>query len=244
VKPFNQDTDLNSNQGNDSELEFILQVDDLQSVISYNGGDQMEMTYEMKQSNLGKRIPSERPTLSDMYSTVESECKRAKLREDGTIYDVEDNKMEQKCSTNMIYDMKTLFGSLKGKGKIEVEAFFEQIQGTKPKLRKREIKSIFKEKNMDLFFQSLSKKLRNLAKDHNKNMDEIHMLFMEVSCDFDDLQRLLEGQMENHKWSMLEDLAIQTDPNSMEFEHVVKQKGLSQVRKRKRFLELMESQNK
>ena len=73
------------------------------------------------------------------------------------------------------------------------------------------------------------------------SMDQVHMLFMEVSCDLEELEKLLNGQKYSDKWSMLEDLAIQSDPTSMEFEHVVQAKGLSQVRKRKIFLELMEN---
>ena len=73
------------------------------------------------------------------------------------------------------------------------------------------------------------------------SMDQVHMLFMEVSCDLEELEKLLNCQKYSDKWSMLEDLAIQSDPTSMEFEHVVQAKGLSQVRKRKRFLELMEN---
>ena len=65
------------------------------------------------------------------------------------------------------------------------------------------------------------------------------MFFMEVSCDLEELERLLNGDKKDSQWSMLEDFAIQTDPTSQEFEHVVQAKGLSQVTKRKKFLELL-----
>jgi hypothetical protein len=76
-----------------------------------------------------------------------------------------------------------------------------------------------------------------LAKEYDKEMDEIHMLFMEVSCDLGELKNILKGE-KTSKWTMLEDLAIQNEPSSIEFKHISDSKGDEQVRKRKKFLEM------
>ena len=62
-----------------------------------------------------------------MYTASEKSNRRVNLRDDGTKVDSENRRIEDKPSKEIIYDMKTLIKSLKGQGKIEIEAFFQQI---------------------------------------------------------------------------------------------------------------------
>lgn len=62
-----------------------------------------------------------------MYTASEKSNRRVNLRDDGTKVDSENKRIEDKPSKEIIYDMKTLIKSLKGQGKIEIEAFFQQI---------------------------------------------------------------------------------------------------------------------
>ena len=99
------------------------------------------------------------------------------------------------------------------------------------------VKKVPVQRSKEQFFEGLSKGLRDLAKEYGKEMDEMHMLFMEVSCDLGELRNLLKGE-KAPKWSMLEDLAIQSEPDSAEFKHICNSKGESHVLKRRKFLEL------
>jgi len=71
----------------------------------------------------------------------------------------------------------------------------------------RKVIGEMKAKTQQEYFSKLSKELHKLSRTHHKKMDEIHMLFMEVCCDLEDLKKLLEGERKQ-KWSMLEDLAL------------------------------------
>ena len=85
--------------------------------------------------------------------------------------------------------------------------------------------------------KNTEKLIKKLSDKTGKEMDEIHMLFMEVSCDLSELRNLLEGD-NPQKWGVLEDLAIQSEPESAEYKHLYNIKGNSQVAKRRKFLEL------
>lgn len=111
----------------------------------------------------------------------------------------EDCKAKINPYSDAILNMKELESRLRGDAKLEVEIDTRQ--------KKRTMKSHQKEKKKDEFFKILSKELHTLARTYNKQMDEIHMLFMEVCCDLDELKKELAGQGVE-KWSVLEDLAI------------------------------------
>lgn len=59
---------------------------------------------------------------------------------------------------------------------------------------------------------------------------------MEANCDIEDLRKLLKG--EKKKWTPLEDLAVQSDPGSQEFEQLSSMYGRDEIDKRRQFLEL------
>lgn len=102
---------------------------------------------------------------------------------------------------------------------------------------KLSVKSKVLQTSQDHFFEKLSKELKDLAKEYGKEMDELHMLFMEVCCDIGELKKVLRYGS-GSSWTMLEDLALQREPDSMEFKHICDSKGGSQVNKRKKFLEI------
>lgn len=79
----------------------------------------------------------------------------------------------------------------------------------------------------------------DLAEKYKRNVDDVHQLFFQVSCDRDRLVKILEGGQKTGggKWELLEDLAIKDDPRSDSYKYVAESKGEEEVRKRKRFLE-------
>ena len=76
----------------------------------------------------------------------------------------------------------------------------------------------------------------------------MHSAFYSVSCNWDQLEALLQEQkietMEmDHPsgtvtWTLLEDLAARDSPDSESYRHIVEQKGLEEVQKRRSFLEV------
>ena len=136
----------------DSKVEFILAVDDLESVVSFRA-NQEKHTYKMGEK-VGDKMDyqSASTRLSDLFepkgntSTIDKE-------------DLESMKIEM--------NLETLLRRVSGK---------------------------FKAKVTDEYFSKLTKELHKLARLYNKKMDEIHMLFMEVCCDLEDLKKLLKGE--------------------------------------------------
>ena len=103
----------------------------------------------------------------------------------------EEAKSKVTSKSNAVIDMKQLVERLKSTDKIIVE---KDVNTNKRILKGRD-----KEKQKDEFFKMLSKELHTLAWKHEKTMDDIHMLFMEVSCDLEELKRVLSGQSTN-RW--------------------------------------------
>lgn len=134
-----------------------------------------------------------------------------------------------KSNNTMIYDQDDMFSLLTKDMKVIIT---RNLKNNKISVKSKRV-----QKSQDRFFEKLSNELRELAKEYGKEMDELHMLFMEVSCDLGDLKNLLKGEKAS-KWTMLEDLAIQSEPNSIEFKHICDSKGGQQVYKRKKFLEM------
>ena len=137
------------------------------------------------------------------------------------------SKLTPRCDA--IIDMTQLIDRLKSTDKIVVE---KDVTTNKRILKGRD-----KEKQKDEFFKMLSKELHYLARKYEKTMDDIHMLFMEVSCDLEELKKALSGESSN-RWEFLEDLAIQNKNSQPELDHLTKTKGEQQINKRKKFLEL------
>lgn len=86
------------------------------------------------------------------------------------------------------------------------------------------------------FFALLAQDMLDLAEKYKRDVDEVHKLFFEVSCDRDKLVKLLDGQKGVAKWQLIEDLAVKDDPRSDTYQYVVSQKGQDEVEKRRKFL--------
>lgn len=194
TKPFEEnkaDSDEEEEVEENSEMEFLLACDDLESVISYNvNANPDKQSYSLKEK-------MEQRQLNDLFTP--KEVKRVKVSEE------ESKSGNVKIDSETILDMESLDQHLKASGKIEIT-----INPEKP--NKRTIKSQRKleerQKNKGDFYKKLSKELHKLAREYKKDMDVVHMLFMEVSCDLEALKKVLAGDAKKQKWSMLEDLAI------------------------------------
>ena len=79
--------------------------------------------------------------------------------------------------------------------------------------------------------------MMQLAAKYKRDVDEIHKLFFEVSCDREKLVKILEGKNVD-RWSLLEDLALEGDPNTEGFRYVKNLKGEQEVERRRQFLEI------
>jgi hypothetical protein len=216
------------------QLEFLLAVDDLQSAIAFNETD--DRTYSLKAPKITRsnKLHSlydnrddilrneERKRLST-NSLQNSEEKKTEVTNKDEMYLLPD--------TTSIYNQEDLIDFLKRDCQITIHRDYTKNERC---VQSRTGQNKQKEQQ---FFEKLSKELRELAKKYGKEMDELHMLFMEVSWDINELKNLLQGEKPG-KWSMLEDLAIQSEPDSMEFHSLIDTKGGSEVLKRKKFLEI------
>jgi hypothetical protein len=202
----------------EDDLEFLLAVDDLQSALAFNATD--DRTYSLKAPKRHRGSES----LSTMYDDREMEI----CHEEGKRLSTPEMSPEKLEKADM-YDQEELINFLTKDYQLTINR--------DPKSNRINVDKKPIQKTKDHFFEGLSNSLRDLAKEYSKEMDEMHMLFMEVSCDLGELRSLLKGQ-KAPKWSMLEDLAIQSEPDSMEFKHICDMKGSNHVHKRRKFLEL------
>ena len=225
---LNEDTMLS--QGPQENVEFVLAVDEAESVIAFSEERKDQLIYSLKPVQKRKAAES----LDAMYAhwEVEGLANARKRRKEAS----KEAGDDEEISLQTLREREQIFTPEELKAKMEVRISIEKDLET----RKREVFSNCgsrKQKEED-YFHKLSRELRRLAKEYNKDIEEIHMLFMEVSCDIEDLRKLLKGSGCVQKWSMLEDLAIQNDPNTEEYQHVENQLGDGLIKKRKKFLEL------
>jgi hypothetical protein len=61
--------------------------------------------------------------------------------------------------------------------------------------------------------------MMELSEKYKRDIDSIHSMFFEVSCDREKLVKLLEGR-KIEKWKTLEDLAVREGQDSMSYQHV------------------------
>ena len=220
--------DIDSERGSDDpereedeECEFLLAVEDLQSALAFNATD--DTTYSLKAPRLNKAA-----RLSSLYDETEAVI----WNNEGTTMHTLSETSEGFRRINSI-NQEEMHEHLTKKCKLRIT---RNLNTNELKVQKVPV-----EKSKDQFFEELSVILRDLAKEYDKDMDEMHMLFMEVSCDLGELKNMLKG-MKAPKWNMLEDIAIQSEPGSMEFQHVSQFKGDKIINQRSKFLEL--SKNK
>lgn len=53
----------------------------------------------------------------------------------------------------------------------------------------------------------------------------------------DELRKALASDQRNHEWGQLEDIAVLSEPGSVELDYIVKHRGEDAVKKRREFLE-------
>lgn len=97
-------------------------------------------------------------------------------------------------------------------------------------------------------FALIAIRMMKLSQKYNKKLDELHHLFYQVSCDWSQLEALLQEQkveaaeMDHPSsittWNLLEDLAARDSVQSEAYKLIVEEKGLEEVKKRRRFLEI------
>ena len=89
------------------------------------------------------------------------------------------------------------------------------------------------------FFALLAADMLELAEKYKRDVDQVHRMFFEVSCDREKLVKILEGgKMIVDKWDQMEDLAVREGPSSQAFKYVMQKKGPNEVSKRRKFLEI------
>ena len=160
-------------------------MDDLESVVSYKVDRKTKGKHTY---TIGTKNQYHREKLDHLFTPTIR--KRVKVSEN------EEYKLER----DEEFDMDDLKNYLQGRGQVNIEL---DCAGTNA----RKIKTKYSEQKNGEFFKKLSKELHKLSRSFNKPMDELHMLFMDVSCDLELLKKTLKGEAKA-KWSMLEDLAI------------------------------------
>lgn len=71
------------------------------------------------------------------------------------------------------------------------------------------------------FFALLASDMLDLAEKYKRDVDDVHRLFFEVSCDREKLVKLLEGSMSIQKWEQIEDLAVKDAHQSQAYKYVM-----------------------
>lgn len=205
---------------NDEDMEFILEIEDMQSVVS-------NLVANDSSYNINPRKRKVHKSLGEMYSDYENKngFKRVKVSETET----KGNEYYEGDTT--IYDQTDLYEFIKTDARVTISPnITENTRSVRSNLPKTHTEEV-------AYFQEITEQLEELCDTYNKGMEEIHTLWMENCCDLEDLKKMLAG--ETKRWTVLEDLAVQSDPGSQEFGAVKSHRGEEQVLKRKQFLEMM-----
>lgn len=166
----------------------------------------------------------ERKKISEIFDGSENSQLQKKMIQTGP------NKVEgPQSNSTEIYNQPDLFSFLNKDLHLTLNRDMKSNQLT--------VKSKLMLKEQNQFFEKLSKELKDLSKEYNKDIDQLHLLFMEVSCDLGELKSLLRGE-KTTRFTMLEDLALQNEPDSIEFKHISNKYLDHQVQKRRKFLEI------
>ena len=88
---------------------------------------------------------------------------------------------------------------------------------------------------VEAYYAFLCKDLQEIAAKYKRNVDDIHTIFLEVSCKREKLIKCLEGQKVD-RWKTLEDFALRKGVKSEEFQYVLSIKGEEAVKERMEFL--------
>ena len=85
-------------------------------------------------------------------------------------------------------------------------------------------------------FRRLQSELESLAKQYSIEFDEVQALYIQAQCNKDKLKEILTGR--NYTtWTELDDLCLKKgDSRSREYRVLLKDKGVEQIEKRKKYL--------
>lgn len=78
-----------------------------------------------------------------------------------------------------------------------------------------------------------------IASKYKRDVEEVHKIFFEVSCQKDKLIKILEGQPRapKYRWTPLEDIALTNNSEGSEhYKYLLSNKGEQEVLRRKQFL--------
>jgi len=83
------------------------------------------------------------------------------------------------------------------------------------------------EHGKEAYFALMAKDMLDLAKKYSKDVDEIHKVFYQVSCNREKLVKHLSGDKNAALWTELEDLALKE--HGQMYNHVLKTRGATEV---------------
>lgn len=96
------------------------------------------------------------------------------------------------------------------------------------------------------YFALLAADMLELAEKYRRDVDDVHHIYFQVSCDRDKLIKILENgpttkpgntSEKDMPWQLIEDLAAKDDVNSKAYQFLVERRGEEEVRKRREFLQ-------
>ena len=93
----------------------------------------------------------------------------------------------------------------------------------------------------EAFFALLAQDMFVIAQTYGKDIQEVHKIFYEVSCDREKLIKVLENDATVKRWQTLEDLALRHPEDTPSFQVVLDDKGSDEVIARKTFLEIQQN---
>lgn len=88
----------------------------------------------------------------------------------------------------------------------------------------------------EAYFALLTADMQGLADKYKRDVEDIHKIFFQVSCDREKLHKILEDYSAV-LWNPLEDLAVMKAPDSEEYKLIVERKGGDECLKRRIFLQ-------
>ncbi|CDW88076.1 UNKNOWN [Stylonychia lemnae] len=166
-----------------------------------------------------------RQSLGQVFNILEQEKLRApKEQEDQDMVD-ESNDKENTNSQNLIMNQEELLDAAESEQILVFKKFGEE---------KRQVNLT---NGQEAFFALLAQDLMEIADNYKRDIDEVHKIFFEVSCDREKLKKVLDGQKIPGRWQILEDLALKDTKTLSSYQYVTNSKGEDEVLKRQKFLE-------
>ena len=221
---LSDEEDVQSIDKESSCQEFVIAVEDLESVISYNATD--DRTYNMR-----------------------SKIKKKEFRSlDHAFTELDEKRMLDKFGRKRFKISETKEASDPLYGSNELINYCEKVNSYSLTLnnsqKARYVAKIAPGSSNPHFFLFLKEELESLAKIYGLSTEEIHSKFMDVSCDFGVLKYVLRQELKGGDaligskflWNGLQDLAIQGSKDSPQYRGLSMEKTRYEIKKRQEFL--------